>query len=143
MEVLPDHLLLKICGKLRFEDLRIVSVINSRLSRISLDPLLWARFPVSSDRILSNIQEFTSIRRFKKLRRLEISALRRRVLKPEDISTLFSYLSANTNIQFIRFSNLDLSSVPGFPFSQALVSVSSLSLQGCDLTTEQCIALLR
>jgi len=140
--MLPDSVILRICTYLSFLDLQKLCQTCQRLYAVTTDPILWSRFNVSLNNRLRSLEEFTRIRRFKSLKSLDLSCRRSYKMATSHLCTLFDYLACNRHLQTIRFSNCDLSVMPGFPLTKGLEHIPSLFLQNCNLTTEQLVALL-
>jgi len=143
MDALPDTVLLSILRYLGYRDLTRFSLTNARISVLCSDPGLWSRYEVKEKKILSDITGFVENRRFKKLQSFTLRAVKTLLLPIAELSLLFSYFHSNHHLRYVKFVNIDISCVPGFPFSRGLSHVASLHLQRTNLTTEQTVALLR
>eukprot|EP00088_Acartia_fossae_P025779 TRINITY_DN2655_c0_g1_i19.p1 TRINITY_DN2655_c0_g1~~TRINITY_DN2655_c0_g1_i19.p1 ORF type:complete len:429 (-),score=54.39 TRINITY_DN2655_c0_g1_i19:543-1829(-) len=143
LQCLPNHVFVKICDNLCYQDLESLALSCSKLESLVHQPAVWTRFEVPQSWILSDVSKFVADSRFKCLRTVDIRKEKKTALSTQELNLLFQYFRKNRSIKRLRLENIDLHDVPGFPLASSILHIPILILDNCHLTAEQLTCFFR
>ena len=134
---LSHILLVKIFSFLQISDRKNILYVSSYVGKVASDPILWQNASINKTKLVAEMDDFFSLKKFCLLICFDMSGLRFHFQDQSVITKLIKYFQVNTNLKTVDFTNNDLSKIPSFPLASALSHCQTLGLAQTKLQTEQ------